>query len=89
MKRIILLVTVALLMVAFAGVAQAQPYAADQSPVGGPTSHPHHVDTGNGCVDINSVEFERDARGLHQGASKSGALGPAHEACPLPVTPAN
>ncbi len=81
MKRIILLVTVALLMAAFASVAQAQPAA--QSPIGGATSHTHHVITGNGeCADINSVEFERDARGLHQGASKSGALGPAHGACP-------
>ena len=90
MKRIILLVTVALLMVAYTSVAQAQP--AEQSPVGGtpvhtavpgpPTfSHTHHVDTGNGCVDINSVVFEADNRGLHQGASKSGALGPAHGAC--------
>ncbi len=81
MRRIILVVTVALLMTAFAGVAQAQP--AERSPVGGPTSHPHHVQTGNGgCVDIDRVKFERDDRGLHQGAVQSGPHGPSHGACP-------
>ncbi len=84
MRRIILLVTVVLLMTVFAGVANAQP-AAEQSPVGEPGEpgvHPHHVLTGNGeCVDIDRVQFEREARGLHQGANKS-PTGPAHQACP-------
>jgi hypothetical protein len=81
-KRIILLVTVALLMTAFAAVAQAQP--ADQSPVGGPGAHPHHIHTGNGgCVGIDGVLFEPDDRGLHQGSNASGghARGPFHGPC--------
>ena len=82
-KRIVSLVTVSLLMMAlFAGVANAQP--AEQSPVGGQFAHPHHVHTGNGgCVDIDSVFFEPDTRGLHQGSNASGgpALGPFHGTC--------
>jgi hypothetical protein len=83
MKRIILVVTVALLMTLFAGVANAQ---APQSPVGGPGSHPHHVHTGNGgCVNIDSVLFEPDVRGLHRGSDESGLTqGPFHGACPHP-----
>ncbi len=82
MKRIILLVTVALLMTVFAGVAQAQPYPAGPAPVGGPGAHPHHVHTGNdGCVDIDSVKFERDDRGLHRGSDSSGSRGPSHGTC--------
>lgn len=82
MRRIILMVTVVVLMALFAGVANAQPAA--QSPVGGPGAHPHHVHTGNGdCVDINSVQFEPDDRGLHQGSNASGghARGPFHGPC--------
>jgi hypothetical protein len=80
MKRIILLVTVALLMALSTGVAKAQP--ADEAPVG-PGGHYHHVITGNGgCVNIDSVRFEKDDRGLHQGANKSGSNGPAHDTCP-------
>ncbi len=82
MKRLILLVTVALLMVAFASVAQAQP--AEQAPVGGAGAHPHHVHTGNGgCVDIDSVLFEPDSSGLHQGSNASGfhTQGPFHGTC--------
>ena len=82
MRRTILLVTVALLMVAFASVAQAQP--ADKSPVNPTTGHTHHVHTGNGeCVDINSVKFEADTRGLHQGSNASGfhTQGPFHGPC--------
>ena len=81
MKRIMLLVAVALLMAVFAGVAQAQP--ADQAPVGGQFAHPHHVHTGNGeCVDINSVLFEPDVRGLHEGSHASGEdQGPWHGRC--------
>ena len=83
MRRTILLVTVALLMVAFTSVAQAQP--AEQAPVG-PTGHPHHVLTGNGgCVDIDSVAFEGGpgARGLHLASFASGgpAQGPWHGPC--------
>ena len=83
MKRIILLVTVALLMAVFAGVANAQP-AAEQSPIGGETTaHPHRIHTGNGgCVNIDRVLFEPVDRGLHQGANESGPHGPAHQACP-------
>ena len=85
MRRIILLVTAALLMTVFAGVANAQP-AAEQSPVGQPGepgAHTHRVQTGNGgCVDIDSVYFEREDRGLHRGGNASGAHGPAHGPCP-------
>jgi hypothetical protein len=84
-KRIILLVTVTLTTLAlFAGVANAQ---ATQSPVGGEGAHPHHVHTGNdGCVDINSVFFEPDVRGLHQGSNASGGpdRGPFHGTCQEP-----
>jgi hypothetical protein len=82
MKRIVLLVTVALLMTVFAGAANAAPAA--QAPVGGDHAHPHHVNTGNGgCVDIDSVLFEPDTRGLHQGSNASGgpARGPFHGPC--------
>ncbi len=82
MRRIILLVTVALLMTVFAGVAQAQPPAAEQSPVGGPGAHPHHVHTPSGCVDIDSVFFEPADRGLHRGSNASGPdQGPFHGTC--------
>ena len=79
MKRIILLVTVALLMTVFAGVANAQP--ADIAPVG--SGHTHHIHTGNGgCVDIDSVQFEAVDKGLHQGATQSGRTqGPSHQTC--------
>jgi hypothetical protein len=81
MKRIMLLVAVALLMAVFAGVAQAQP--ADQAPVGGQFAHPHHVHTGNGeCVDIDSVLFEPDVRGLHRASNETGMeKGPFHGTC--------
>ncbi len=81
MRRILLLVTVALLMAVFTGVANAQP--AEESPVGGPGAHPHHVQTGNGgCVDIDSVRFEGGDRGLHQGSDASGPnRGPSHSEC--------
>ena len=80
MRRILLLVTVALLMTLFAGVANAQP--AEEAPVG-PTGHTHHVDTGNGgCKDIDSVRFEGGDRGLHQGSDESGPnRGPSHGEC--------
>ncbi len=79
MKRIILLVTVALLMTLFAGVANAQP------PIEGAGAHAHHVHTGNGgCVNIDTVLFNPEDRGLHQGANASGPNGPAHRTCEAP-----
>jgi hypothetical protein len=64
------------------GTSFADP--AEQSVVGGPGSHPHHVHTGNGgCVDINRVFFEVDDRGLHRGADSSNEheSGPYHGPC--------
>ena len=56
------------------GAAQAEP--ADPSPVGGANAHSHHVHTGNGgCVDIASVLFEPDVRGLHRGADNNIEMG--------------
>ena len=79
MRRILLLVTVALLMALFAGVANAQP--AEEAPVGS-TGHSHHVQTGNGgCKDIDSVKFEGGDRGLHRGSNESGTHGPSHGTC--------
>ncbi len=77
MRRIILLVSVALLMTVFAGVANAAP------PFGGPFQHPHHVHLNNGeCVDIDARWFNPDTRGLHQGANASGEdQGPWHGSC--------
>ena len=55
---------------------------AEQSPVGGPGAHPHHVHTGNGCRNINAVLFEPDTRGLHRGSNASGPTrGPFHGTC--------
>ncbi len=56
---------------------------AEQSPIGGPSAHYHHVHTGNGeCHNLVNVKFERDHRGLHRGASESGAAhGPWHGTC--------
>ena len=80
MRRILLLVTVALLMAVFTSVANAQP--AEESPVGGEGAHPHHVNTGSGCKDIDSVTFEPDDRGLHRGSDESGPeRGPFHGSC--------
>lgn len=57
--------------------------SANGSPLDAPFPHTHHVHTGNGeCVDIDSVMFGVDTRGLHQGAHKSGLLyGPWHGTC--------
>ena len=53
------------------------------APPHGPGGHTHHVWTGNGeCVDIDSVAFLAEQRGLHRGASASGPGGPGHGACP-------
>ena len=76
-----------LLVVAAFVVAALIPMSAaaqvEQSPIGGPGSHTHFVVTGNdGCVAIDTVAFEGTGRGLHQGASRSGAdQGPEHGAC--------
>lgn len=45
--------------------------------------HSHHVHTGSaGCVEIDSVLFHADHRGLHRGASSSGPdRGPWHGTC--------
>ena len=67
-----------------AGTFVGAAYATDENaPHSGPTSHPHHVHKGNGeCEDIDEVLFERDHRGLHQGAGQSGPdRGPWHGTC--------
>lgn len=66
-----------------AGAPAALSAPAEQSPLGGPGSHTHHVHTGSGgCNDIDSVAFEPADHGLHQGASQSGAAhGPWHGTC--------
>ena len=71
---------------AFAAVPGALGEPAPQSPVGGPGAHPHHVHTGSGCVDIDSVLFEPSTRGLHRGSNASGGpfLGPFHGTCADP-----
>lgn len=69
------------LSLAAAPAALAAP--AEQSPIGGPNAHPHHVHTGNGeCQNIDSVRFEPGDRGVHRGANESGpAQGPWHGTC--------
>jgi hypothetical protein len=68
---------------AFAAPAVAEP------PRGGPFQHTHHVHTGDGgCVDIDSVMFNPDHRGLHQGSNASGLdRGPWHGTCAGEVFP--
>ena len=57
---------------AASGTASAAP--AEQSPVGGPRAHTHHVHTGNGgCVDLDAVHFEAGPHGLHHGVRQSAA----------------
>lgn len=74
------LACVALAIGGFVGVAGA---VDEHAPHDGATSHPHHVHTGDGgCRDIDEVAFEHDSRGLHRGASESGAShGPWHGTC--------
>lgn len=61
--------TLALAMMAMMGTATAATAAA---PHGG-GGHTHHVHTGDGgCVDVDSVAFFADDRGLHQGGNASG-----------------
>ena len=72
----------AVTLTAMAAIVAAGGAAVADSVVGGPGAHPHHVETGNGgCVDINSVLFEPDSRGLHRGSESSGAHGPHHGTC--------
>lgn len=68
----------ALMIGGFTGSAAA---VDENAPHGGFSSHAHHVHTGSGCVDIDSVRFEHDTRGLHQGSNSSGAPGPGHGTC--------
>lgn len=59
-------------------------------PGGAGHAHSHHIHTGNGrCVDIASVFFNADVRGLHRGADASrGPLqGPYHGTCDNRVFP--
>ena len=84
MKRLTaFLATLALVTSLFlaGGTALADPN--ENSVVGGPGAHPHHVDLGNGdCVNIDSVLFEPAARGLHRGSNSSTpANGPFHGSC--------
>ncbi len=74
-------------LVAGAGVLTS-PAVADP-PRGGPMQHTHHVHTGNGgCVDIDSVMFDPDHRGLHQGSNASGPeRGPWHGTCDSRIFP--
>ena len=65
-----------------AAVPGAPAAPAEQSPVGGPGAHPHHVHTGQGCRDIDAVLFEPSSRGLHRGSNASGPTrGPFHGTC--------
>jgi len=84
MRRIVVLSVALLLMLGMmAGSAFADPPVTHE-PLGPGFAHSHHVHTGNGdCVDIDSVYFNVDVRGLHQGANASrGPLqGPFHGTC--------
>ncbi len=75
-------VALALVVSTLSAPAMAAP--AEEAPIGGRGSHTHYVVTGNGgCVSIDAVAFEREARGLHQGATASGPdRGPSHGHCP-------
>ncbi len=75
-------VALALVLSILSTPAMAAP--AEEAPIRGPGSHTHYVITGNGsCVSIDTVAFERETRGLHQGATASGLdRGPSHGNCP-------
>lgn len=68
---------------AFVGSGSAAGAVDENAPHGGQGSHPHHVHTGDGeCRDVDSVRFEPDDRGLHQGSNQSGPeQGPFHGTC--------
>ena len=69
---------------AFIGTALVAGPVAAHPPNQGEFLHSHHVHTGNGgCVDIDSVLFVPDTRGLHQGsnASRGPLQGPFHGSC--------
>lgn len=72
---------VAIALLFLPATALADP--AEQSPLTGAHLHTHHVNTPAGCVDINSVAFNAEPRGLHNGANNSGlSNGPWHGPCP-------
>ena len=75
-------VALALVVSTLSAPAMAAP--AEDAPIGGPGLHTHYVITGDGsCVSIDAVAFERDTRGLHQGATATGPVrGPSHGRCP-------
>lgn len=72
---------VASFAIAAAAVTLAPPAVA--APPVSESGHVHHVITGNGdCVQIDSVRFLAQPRGLHQGATASGReRGPWHGPC--------
>jgi hypothetical protein len=82
MKRLAIALAIApLASLMLAGPAHADPPVAHE-PTG--SAHTHHVHTGQGgCVDIASVLFMADSRGLHQGsnASQGPLQGPFHGTC--------
>lgn len=63
----------------------ASPASADPPVRSGPgmdDSHPHHVRTPAGCVDIDAVYFTPTDHGLHRGGNASGPdRGPWHGPC--------
>ena len=85
MRRFLLASTTAtLLALGTAGAALADSPAIPPGQPRTGTAHPHHVLLGNGeCMEIDRVYFLSESRGLHQGASASGAAqGPEHRHCP-------
>jgi hypothetical protein len=85
MRRFLLApATAAFLALGTAGAALADSPAVPPGQTPPPGAYPYHVQLGNGeCVDIDHVLFLRESRGLHQGASASGAAqGPEHRSCP-------
>ena len=83
MKRTLVTVAASVLLglSSLAGSAAAVP--ADESVVGGPGSHIHHVHTGSGCVEIG-VPMKGGDRGLHNAVSagtEHAEGGPGHGRC--------
>ena len=64
-------------------LAMTPTVASAAPPIGGATAHPHHVHLGNGdCVDIDSVLFNVDTRGMHRSSMESGReQGTFHGTC--------
>lgn len=84
MRRLLVVPVAAVILALMGGPALAQdtPAPVRHEP-GVDGSHPHHVDTPQGCVDINAVFFIPANNGLHQGSNASGGaeLGPFHGPC--------